>query len=54
MLLVTVDLDELLALSDRIIIMYRGQIAGEVQDIHHATSEQLGLLMGGVKSAKTE
>jgi ABC-type uncharacterized transport system ATPase subunit len=53
-LLVTADLDELLALSDRIIIMYRGQIAGEVRDIHHATSEQLGLLMGGVKSAKTE
>jgi general nucleoside transport system ATP-binding protein len=45
-LLVSVELDEIRALSDRIIVMYRGQIVGEVAGAQ-ATDEQLGLLMAG-------
>jgi len=45
-LLISVELDEILALSDRIIVMYRGTIAGEV-DPATVTKEEIGLLMGG-------
>lgn len=45
-LLVSVELDEILALSDRILVLYRGQIAGEV-DPEKTTKEEIGLLMGG-------
>jgi simple sugar transport system ATP-binding protein len=45
-LLVSVELDEILALSDRIAVIYRGQIAGEV-DPETVTQEEIGLLMGG-------
>ena len=46
MLLISEDLDEVLALADRIVVLYEGQIAGEV-DVDAATVEQLGLLMAG-------
>jgi simple sugar transport system ATP-binding protein len=45
-LLVSVELDEIRALSDRIVVMYRGQIAGEMP-ASEATEEGLGLLMAG-------
>jgi len=45
-LLVSVELDEILALSDRIIVLYRGQFAGEVDPVN-TTKEEIGLLMGG-------
>jgi ABC-type uncharacterized transport system ATPase subunit len=45
-LLISEDLDEVLALSDRIAVLYEGQIAGEV-DAEVATVEELGLLMAG-------
>jgi general nucleoside transport system ATP-binding protein len=45
-LLVSVELDEIRALSDRIAVMYRGQIAGEILG-SKATEEALGLLMAG-------
>lgn len=47
---VSVDLDELLSLADRIIVLHDGRITGEVHAAD-ATPEQLGLLMGGVRSA---
>jgi ABC-type uncharacterized transport system ATPase subunit len=47
-LLISEDLDEILALSDRIAVIYEGQIMGIV-DGAEATPEQLGLLMAGVK-----
>jgi simple sugar transport system ATP-binding protein len=48
-LLVSADLEEIITLSDRIIVMYEGEIAGEV-DREEATEEELGYLMtGGVK-----
>ncbi len=45
-LLISVELDEILALSDRILVLFRGRIAGEFQD-EQATKEQLGILMAG-------
>ena len=49
-LLISEDLDEILALSDRIAVIYEGQIMGEVSR-ESATPEQLGLLMAGVGNA---
>ena len=46
-LLVSSELDEILALSDRIAVMYRGRIVAVV-DADAATKEYLGLLMAGV------
>jgi simple sugar transport system ATP-binding protein len=45
-LLLSEDLDEILALADRIAVMYEGGIAGE-RDARSATVEELGLLMAG-------
>ena len=47
-LLISEDLDEILALADRIAVIYEGQIMGIVQR-EDATPEKLGLLMAGVK-----
>jgi simple sugar transport system ATP-binding protein len=46
-LLISEDLDELLALSDRIAVMYEGKIMATM-DRNDATVEHLGLLMAGV------
>ena len=45
-LLISEDLDEVLGLADRIVVLYEGQIAGEV-DATEATVEEIGLLMAG-------
>ena len=45
-LLISEDLDEILALADRVAVMYEGAIAGE-RDAEAATAEELGLLMAG-------
>lgn len=45
-LLVSSELTEILKLSDRIIVMYEGRIAGELT-AQEATEEKLGLLMAG-------
>lgn len=45
-LLISEDLDELFALTDRIAVLYEGQIVGEV-DPATADREQIGLLMAG-------
>ena len=49
-LLVSAELDEVLALSDRIAVMYKGHIVGIV-DGKTASREQLGLMMAGVDYA---
>ncbi len=46
-LLVSADLSEVLALSDRILVMYGGRIVGELSP-EEATEERLGLLMAGI------
>lgn len=45
-LLVSAELDEILALADRIAVMYRGEIVGVV-DAKTATKAELGLMMAG-------
>jgi ABC-type uncharacterized transport system ATPase subunit len=47
-LLVSFELDELYALSDRIAVMYEGRLVGEV-DAANRDDRQLGLLMAGNK-----
>jgi len=48
-LLISAELDEIMALSDRIAVMYRGHIVATV-DSKTATREQLGLWMAGVQA----
>jgi simple sugar transport system ATP-binding protein len=48
-LLISEDLDEVLDLSDRIAVMYRGQVVGVV-DRDGADVSQMGLMMAGVAS----
>jgi general nucleoside transport system ATP-binding protein len=47
-LLISEDLDEVRTLADRIVVMYEGAIAGEV-DARSADVDELGLLMAGVR-----
>ena len=46
-LLISEDLDEVFALSDRIVVIYEGEIMGEVSG-ENASREQIGLWMSGV------
>jgi simple sugar transport system ATP-binding protein len=48
-LLISEDLDEILSLSDRVLVMYGGRVAGEVDNSGELppSREHLGLLMGG-------
>ena len=48
LLIVSVELDEILGLADRILVMNGGEIVGEVARAE-ATEERLGLMMAGVK-----
>jgi general nucleoside transport system ATP-binding protein len=47
-LLVSVELDEILALSDRILVMHDGRIVGEVPQAE-ATERTIGLMMAGIR-----
>jgi simple sugar transport system ATP-binding protein len=47
-LLVSEDLDELLSLSDRIVVVFEGQIMGEVQP-DEALVDDIGLMMAGTR-----
>jgi len=51
-LLVSTELDEVMQLSDRIAVMYRGKIVA-VLDAATATKEQVGLLMAGIVPEET-
>jgi simple sugar transport system ATP-binding protein len=46
-LLISVQLDELITLADRILVMFAGRIVGDL-DVEGVTEEELGLLMAGV------
>ena len=52
-LLISEDLDEVLALSDRIIVIYEGEIMGQVVT-EEANPEALGLMMAGVRPKSGE
>jgi simple sugar transport system ATP-binding protein len=45
-LLISEDLDEILALADRVAVMYEGAVVGEL-DAGETTVEEIGLLMAG-------
>ncbi len=49
-LLISADLDELLALADRLLVIFEGQLVGELTP-ETATRERLGLLMAGRSAA---
>ena len=51
-LLVSVELDEIRSLSDRILVMFAGRIVGERTP--EATEGELGLLMAGVTDEDRE
>ena len=51
-LLISEDLDELLALSDRLLVLYEGEIVGRLA-ADEATAERLGLLMAGQRDEET-
>ncbi|MDF7639838.1 ABC transporter ATP-binding protein [Lactobacillus sp. ESL0791] len=48
-LLVSYELDEIMQLSDRIIVLHDGQISGEVKP-EETSDKELGLLMTGIKN----
>ena len=50
-LLVSVELDEIMALSDRIAVIFDGKIMGEVA-AENASARELGLMMAGVSTGK--
>jgi ABC-type uncharacterized transport system ATPase subunit len=52
-LLISADLDELLALADRFLVLFEGRIVGELTP-EEATRERLGLLMAGQTEAGLE
>jgi simple sugar transport system ATP-binding protein len=52
-LLVSYELEEVLNLSDRILVMYEGEIVGELNP-KETTPEELGLYMAGAKRQKVE
>ena len=47
-LLISLELEEVLDVSDRILVMYEGEIVGEL-DPHTVSEEELGLYMAGAK-----
>ena len=47
-LLVSLELDEVMALSDRILVMYEGELVGQLNP-KTTTVEELGLYMAGAK-----
>jgi simple sugar transport system ATP-binding protein len=49
-LLISEDLDEILALADRVVVMFEGEVVGE-RAAETATVEELGLLMAGGKES---
>ena len=48
-LLVSEDLEEVMALSDRLAVIHKGEIMGVVEDPRAATEEDLGLMMAGIR-----
>lgn len=51
-LLVSVELDEIRALSDRILVMFAGRIVGET--VPEASEQDLGLMMAGIEQTGIE
>lgn len=52
-MLISADLEEIMALSDRIAVMFDGRIVG-ILNRDEATVQKIGLLMGGIKGEEAE
>ena len=52
-LLVSLELEEVMSLSDRILVMYEGEIVGQL-DPKTTTVEELGLYMAGAKRTEVQ
>ena len=52
-LLVSLELEEVMSLSDRILVMYEGELVGEL-DPKKTTAQELGLYMSGAKRERKE
>jgi general nucleoside transport system ATP-binding protein len=52
-LLISVELEEIMSLSDRILVLFRGQVQGEVNPAT-TTEEEIGILMAGGKLDKVK
>lgn len=48
-LLISSDLNEVMEMSDRLIVIHQGRITGRFEDLTHLTEEELGLYMLGLK-----
>ena len=48
MLLISLELDEVMNVSDRILVMYEGEIVGDLNP-KEITAEELGLYLSGAK-----
>lgn len=53
-LLISADLNEVLEVSDRLLVMYKGKIAAFFQDVKKVTEEELGEYMLGLKTMSPE
>ncbi len=52
-LLISLELDEVMDVSDRILVMYEGELVGEL-DPKQTTAEELGLYMAGAKRSEVK
>ena len=53
-LLISADLNEVMELSDRLIVMYNGEVAAYFADPSQVSEEELGLAMLGLQKQPTE
>ena len=54
MLLITSDLNEVLGLSDSLIVMYEGRIVAYISDVSSMTEAELGTYMLGIQTQPEE
>ena len=52
--MISADLDEVISLSDRLIVMYNGTISAYFKDVKSLSLQELGLYMLGVKKQTPE
>lgn len=53
-LLITSDLNEVLGLSDSLIVLYEGKIVAYISDVSSMTEAELGTYMLGIQKQKDE
>jgi ABC-type uncharacterized transport system ATPase subunit len=52
-LLISEDIDELLRLSDRLLVLYRGRLIKEYETCEGIDDQELGQYMTGVRTSET-